>query len=58
MESSDGRHKSKERHTSTPRQILRQRQRSKTLSSVTKEDIIQWLQEIKISELYRYRRSS
>ena len=47
----DGRHKSKKRHGPNTAKVFRKRQRSKTLPSPSKEDFLNWLQNVKISEL-------
>jgi hypothetical protein len=49
------RNKDKARTTNTSPSVLRGRKKGKTLPRVSKEDVIKWLQEVKISELHRYR---
>jgi len=51
MEVVDGRNKSKKRHSSDTAKVFRKRKTSKSLSGLSKEDFIQWLQKVKISEL-------
>jgi len=52
----DGREQKQKRSINTGAKVLHKRQRSKTLSILSKEDYLQWLQNVKISELHRYGR--
>ena len=55
MEVKDGRRKIKERSADRPSKIPSGRKARKALSSVSAEDLRQWLQTIRISELHRFR---
>jgi hypothetical protein len=44
----DGRNKNKKRHSPNTAKVFRKRQRSKALPSLSKEDILKWLQNVKV----------